>query len=125
MHTKLGAMMIAIALALAGASFAISGDDVTACGSAQLKAYNNVYQALLKEATRACAAGSLGSPAPLDAAKMTAAEDAFNAAVQAAIDKFGAPNCFVTMALSPGDVLSSAQGIADQLCIVPVPTPTP
>ncbi len=125
MHKKLGAMMIAVALALAGASLAVSSDSVTSCGVAQLKAYNALYQALLKEATRACGAGSAGSPAPLDSAKLTAAETTFNTAVQNAIDQFGAPNCFITMALTPGSTLSAAQGVADQLCIVPVPTATP
>jgi hypothetical protein len=101
-------------------------DDVTTCGAAQLKVYAKLFKTLIKEATRACSAGSAGNPVPLNDAFLTAAADKAAAGFEKAIARFGQANCFVgdsTAIPVPQDVIDAAQGIADDLCSPPTPTP--
>jgi len=125
MRFRTNVTLLAVALVLATAPMLVASDAVTQCGAVQMKAVAAVYKALIAEATSACVAGSAGHPQPVDAAKLTDATNKLNAALQAAIDKFGDAQCFEKPTTTPANVISLSQNLANQFCLVPSPTPTP
>ena len=97
-----------------------AADAVSACGEAQAKVSAKFVKSILLEATRACASGSAQNPAPLDVVKLQAALDKAIAGIDAAIGKFGSPNCYDNpISTDINSIITVAQDFADRLCRVP------
>ena len=125
MRARLNVTIVALAVILASAPMLLASDAVSQCGAAQAKALATIFKGLLAEATKACVAGSAGHPQNVDAGKLTELTSKVNAALQASIDKFGSGNCSQPANVDPANLISSAQRLANELCLVPSPTPTP
>ena len=119
------ATIVALPPVIGAASGIFAADAVTQCASAQLKAVGAIYQAFAKEATRACVAGSAGNPQPINTATLIEATNKLNAVIDSTTAKFGPSNCFQTAPVDPANVIDLAQDTANNLCLVPSPTPTP
>jgi hypothetical protein len=115
----------AAALLLVSAPVLLASDAVTECGSAEAKILGAFLKGVTAEATKACVAGFAGHPQPVDSAALTALTDKINGQIQAAIDKFGDANCFQKPNGTADNTISTAQNLANELCLVPSPTPTP
>ena len=125
MRFPVQATVVASALLLTSAPVLLASDAVSQCGAAGSKILGTFYKVVVSEGTKACVAGSAGHPQPVDSAKLTAATDKINAALQGAIDKFGDANCFQKPTATAGNTIDTAQTLANELCLVPAPTPTP
>ena len=119
---KLHSLMVACAVAFAGSAWA--ADDITKCGSAQLKAFGSLFNSIYKEAARACGtATSDVAPAPANEVnedKVESFTNKFNKAITSTETKFGDANCFLDDSggetLPVADVLTTTQDAADDLC---------
>ncbi len=126
MRFSLNATIVALAVMLISAPMLLASDAVSQCGAVQAKVLGTLYKSLLDEATKACVNGSAGHPQSVDVAKLTDVTNKVNAALQKSIDKFGSGNCYQSVAnIDPANLISTAQALAAELCLVPSPTPTP
>lgn len=115
--------LITTLLAAALLSFAgntLAADDVTRCGSKQLKADAKWQKALGKESIKACVSGAQGNPGPINEDKVVKATQKFNDTLVKLEDKFGDANCFRGEGSQEDvdDALDRAAFTADQLCQV-------
>jgi hypothetical protein len=101
-------------------------DAVTDCAVAQGKALAALFADITKEAARACGKGSAQAPLAISQAKAGAAMGKLYAKLGKAVDKAGAPSCFIKLdaldavAGRPSDILAAMESLADRACLVPV-----
>jgi hypothetical protein len=98
----------------------VLADAVADCAKIQGKALAVLLDAVLKEGTRACAAGSGGAPQQVSRKTVGAIMGKYFAGVGAGIDKFGQGACGLDyFQVQAENILRSTVRLADQVCLVP------
>ena len=122
MKQTMRTLTVACAVAFAGSAWA--ADDITRCGSAQLKAYGGIFNGIYKEAARACGTEEGSDAATVEARvnpdKTESITSKFNKAIASTEEKYGDANCFIDdsagATLDPADILAQTQDTASDLC---------
>jgi hypothetical protein len=115
-------LMVACAVAFAGSAFA--ADDITRCGSAQLKAFGGWFSGVSKEAARACGteegSGAAEVEARVNEDKVEAFTNKFNTAITKTEERFGDANCYIDDSggetIAVADTLEATRDTASDLC---------
>lgn len=114
-------LTILAAAALIGMSSGSAlADPVTECGALQAKAEGALFQALFKEAARACGGGANGAPLAVRRQAAAVAVAKFDVKIAKAVDEFLAANCrFDIGEITSVSLRQSMQSMADMACLVP------
>jgi hypothetical protein len=108
-----------VLLGVGTTSTPVRADAVTDCAKIQGKAYGVLFQGLFKEAIRACGKGVATAPRPISRRAVGTLTGKFLAGIGKGIDQFGEGVCGIGFTdLGHESVLSSAQDLANQACLV-------